>query len=185
MGIEAEENRRLGELILQLAQGNIGALDEIGDLLEPLLKAIGNMYYRNRADIEDEVQSLYVKLYEKAKLFRKNSNACAWVVKIYCNSIKSHLRRRQREELFIEREISHFKSHADVVDEQYILNYVFLKEIVDKLTEEERKILIYYFWAKCTVREVADVLHKPSSTVHHKIIKLEEKVKKFENSLDK
>lgn len=48
-----EDNKRLGRLIFALACGNISVLDEIYQMLAKLLYAVGNIYYSQRADIED------------------------------------------------------------------------------------------------------------------------------------
>ncbi len=109
-----EESRNiLAELLVQLANGNILVLAEISRLIESLLMAIGNSYYRNRADVEDRIHDLYLKLREKACLFKVNKNAAAWIVMIYKNMIKSHLRTVQREVQWSDENMSNY----GVVDE--------------------------------------------------------------------
>ncbi len=177
--MEAENNKRLGELIVELANGNVQALGKIADLVEKLLIGVGIAYYRNREDVEDAVQNLYVKLHANAKQFKRNKNACAWIVRIFENSIKSDLKRRRREDLYIQQEISHLSSGANIVDERCVEQHLLAQEILASLSDEEKRILIYYHWCHCTIREVAHILHKPSSTIHKKLMSLEEKVKNF------
>ena len=175
--MDEESNNRLGELIKELADGNCFVLEEIALLLERILMTIGNAYYQNRADVEDEIQNLYVTLYEKAKCFKKNTNACAWVIKIFENSIKSRLRRRKSEDKFLQEEILNFKTASYALDEKYVENHLFLREIFDRLSEEEKKLIIYYHWCKCSMREIAHILHKSKSAVDKQLQKLEEKIK--------
>ena len=175
--MDEASNRRLGELIQELAQGNCLALEEIALLIERILRVIGNAYYRNKADVEDEIHNLYIRLYENARYFKKNKNACAWVVKIFENSIKSHLRKRKNEDKFLNEEILSFKTSSSIVDEKYVENYLFLREIFDVLSEEERKLVIYYHWCKCSIREVAQILHKSKSGVSKQLHRLEKKIK--------
>ncbi len=177
--MDDENNKRLSELIIQLAQGNVSALEEIARLVERILISIGNFYYKNRADVEDAIQNLYIKLYYKASKFKTTANACAWIVTIFENSIKSHLRIKKTEKRYLESEISHYKSNVNIVDERYVENHLFLREMFDRLTKEERQLIIYYHWCKCTVREIAQILHRPKSTIHNKLQALEIKVKNF------
>ena len=44
-----------------------------------ILYSVGNIYYKQKADIEDAIQDLLIELYNKAKKFRVNKNACAWI----------------------------------------------------------------------------------------------------------
>ncbi len=172
-----EDKKKLAELIVQLAHGDISVLEEISNLIERVLMTIGNYYYKNRADIEDRIYELYLILCEKASRFRNRSNAYAWILRIFENYIKSQLRMRKREQKYLAREISYFKSDINVVDERYVEQHLFLREMLDKLTEEERKIVMYYYWCKCTVREIAEILHKPKSTISYKLKAIEEKIK--------
>ena len=73
-----EDNKRLGRLIFALACGNISVLDEIYQMLAKLLYAVGNIYYSQRADIEDAIQDLLILLYQNARKCKENKNACAW-----------------------------------------------------------------------------------------------------------
>ena len=88
-----EENKRLGQMIFALARGDISALESIYTMMSKLLYAIGNAHFKQKADIEDAIHDLLILLYRNAHKFRKNKNACAWIVKMFQNSIRSRLRR--------------------------------------------------------------------------------------------
>ncbi len=176
-----EENKKdVGLLITRLAQKDTSALREISEELDGLLKAIGQTYYNNFADVEDAVQNLYMTLYEKAKHFRENISGRAWIIKVFINSIKSDKVRRSREKKYIEQEISYYKSKMSASGEQYIENRLFIREITDGLTEEEKELLICYNYCCLSVREIAILLKKPHSTVYYKLKNLQKKLKKFQ-----
>ena len=99
--MEEETNKRLGELINVLSEGNVDALREIALIMERILYAIGFTYFYNKADVEDAIQNLYVTLYYKAKWYKRNKNACAWIIKIYENSIKNSLNRKKTEMRYV------------------------------------------------------------------------------------
>ncbi len=178
--MDEENNKKLGELLVQLSKGNVAALTEIANLLENLLMSIGNVYYQNRADVEDAIQNLYLKLFDTAKNFRRNSNACAWVITVFENTIKSHLRRIKREERLIQEQIIAFQASWSAEDEKYLDNHIFVKDTFTRLSREEQKILIYYHWCKCTVREIAAIMRKSKSAIHKKLKNIEIKIKNFQ-----
>lgn len=175
--MDEAENNRLAELLVELAKGNSLVLSEIALLMEKILYNVGDMYYRNKEDTEDSIQDTYLVLYKKANKFRQKTNACAWIVTVYKNHIKSQLRKRKVQERYIKGEIQDVKTRVNQFDEKYIENRLYLQEIISKLSDYERDLIIYYHWCKCTVREVAQILHRPRTTIDSHLKKLEEKVK--------
>ena len=61
------------------------------------------------------------------------------------------------------------------------------KEIADAIVETrksttfayEQDLMIYRYWGDLSIREVADILEKPKSTVESQLKNLEEKIRKF------
>ena len=51
-----EDNKRLGLLIFALARGDVSVLEDIYLLMVKILYAIGNIYFNQKADIEDVIQ---------------------------------------------------------------------------------------------------------------------------------
>lgn len=169
-------NKRLGELIFELANGNVEALSEIYVIMAKLLYAIGNIYYEQKADVEDAVQNLLLLICYKSKKFKANTNACAWIIKTFQNSIKNHLRRRKRENDFIENKVEVIKSQS-VRDDIYLDNHLFINDMFKRLTSYERDLIIYRYWSKCSIGEIARILFKPKSTIESQLKNLENKIK--------
>ncbi len=174
-----ESNKNLGLLIARMAKGDASVLSEISKQVEELLKKIGCAYYKNFADVEDAIQNVYIKLYHQAKKYRRNENARAWIATMYKNDIKSDLRVQRREYEYIKQEISHLQSNTNIVDERYVDEYLITQEIFSKLTEEERDLIVYYYWCGESIRQIAVRIRQPKSTICNKLQKLKEKVKNF------
>ena len=177
--MDEADNNRLAELLIELAKGNSQVLSEIALLMQKILYSVGIMYFKNKEDTEDSIQELYIILYKKAKTFRQNTSASAWIMAIYKNWIKSQLRKRKVEDRYVKSEMQDVKTQVHSMDEKYIENRLYLKEIMSKLSDYERDLIIYYHWCKCTVREVAKILHKPRATIDNHLKKLEQKVKEM------
>lgn len=174
-----EDNKRLGRLIFALACGNISVLDEIYQMLAKLLYAVGNIYYSQRADIEDAIQDLLILLYQNARKFKENKNACTWVIQIYQNMIRNRLRRQRTEDTYLSEQATLQSLIAKEDSSKYIENHLFISEIFDKLNEYEQNLIIYRFWGGNSIGETAEYFGKPKSTIESQLKALEEKIKKL------
>ncbi len=156
-------NERLGELIGRLANGDASALREIAFLMEGILRSIGNIYDQNEADVEERLEGLYLLLYKRAVDFRGGDNAFVWIIDLFVRSLEAEVAERKIE------------SNEGTMSE----SYRFLRGIFDRLTREERALFVYHFWAKCTVRELAELTGESEAEIQNKLERLEEKIKKF------
>ena len=177
--MDEKTNLTLGEYIFSLAEGNVSALENIYLIMAKILYTIGNYYYEQKADIEDAIQDLLIELYYKAKRFRENKNAYAWIIRIYVHLILNKMKHREKEDEYIAEKISKLKIDCENTDEKYIDNHLFVKEIFRRLTGHEQQLIIYRFWCKCSIGEISTILKKPKSTIESQLKKVEEKVKKF------
>lgn len=84
--MDQETNNKLGELIIALARGDMLALDEIYKIMGKLLYSIGFKYFTGQADVEDAIEHFLEKLIKKAKKFKENKNAYAWLCTVYRNA---------------------------------------------------------------------------------------------------
>ena len=157
--MDESENNRLAELLAELANGNLLVLSEIDFQMQKTLYKVGYPYYKN---------------------FHENVSARAWMVVVYKNFIKSDFRKRNREKRYIQEEMQAFKSQASITIDKYVESRLVWKEVMDKLNDYEQSLLVYYLQAELTVREIAEVLHKPKSTIENHLQKVKEKIRKMQ-----
>lgn len=177
--MDTETNKRLGERIFELANGDIAALSEIYTVTCKILYAVGNIYLKQKADIEDAIQNLLIKLVDVAKKFKKNANACSWIISVYRHSIMNGLKRKSTEEKFLSAEKEKLKSGDGTVDETYLENHVFFRELFNKLTRREQELMINKYICGFSLSEIAKIENKPKSTIESRLKRLEEKIKKL------
>ena len=122
-----EDNKRLGLLIFALARGDVSVLEDIYLLMVKILYAIGNVYFNQKADIEDVIQDFLILLYEKAGKFKHNKNACAWVIKLYQNLMYRKLENRRREEKYLSSQMQLQELAGQEDSSVYIENHIFFK----------------------------------------------------------
>lgn len=143
--MDEKTNTTLGEYIFKLALGCVEVLENIYLIMAKILYSVGNIYFNQRADIEDAIQDLLIELYHKANKFKSNKNACAWIVRIYENLILNKLKRRAKESEYIAERIAQMQFEATQVDDKFIENHLFIKDLFNHLTKYERQLIIYRF----------------------------------------
>lgn len=173
-------NKKLGELIFQLAQGNMSAFEQIYKQTGKILYRLGNTYFSQKADIEDVVQDTYLEIYKKADKFRDNQNACAWITTISQNLIKNRLKRRKKIDYRETEEIKNVMRNNGE-EEQFLEDRLFLSEIFKNLDAYERTLFTYRYKWGCSLREMSEILCLPKSTLADHLHKLTEKIKFFIN----
>ena len=127
-----EENKQLGKLIFEVAKNNKDLLVDIYDRIKGILYSVGNTYYSNLEDLKDSIQDLLEQILKKAKKFRKNANACAWIMKIYKNSFINFDRHEKVEREYLEKLIEQVRS-SYLSSNDYLSRYVFYNYILDKI----------------------------------------------------
>ena len=166
------ENQELGDLILQITKGNTEAIGEIFKRVGSAMEAVASIYLKNAADVEDVVQDSLVTIVTKASKFRENRNAKAWINTIVHNMAKNKLR-------YYGRHKASSLEDAHSLSTRYDEDTLIVREIVQTLSKAEKNLVIYRYWYRCSIAEIAAILHRPKSTIQYRLEQLEEKIKKF------
>lgn len=116
---------------------------------------------KNKHNAEDVFQEVYIKVYEKAHLYNSKERPMAWILTIARNLcydfLKKHKDTDDINDLYDLGSVD--KKHKNVEDKM-ILDIAF-----NKLTEEERKIVMLYVVSGLRHREIAVLLKLKLSTV--------------------
>ncbi len=89
----------LEEAILQLAEGNISAFDEVYRETQRLVYCVALSVVAERALAEDVMQTSYLKVLRGARSYKKGTNPRAWVARIAKNEALNLKKKRAREAL--------------------------------------------------------------------------------------
>ena len=168
------DNERLGALIIAVAQGDVGAVEQIYNLMGRVMYAVAASYLRELADIEDAVQTALLTIVRKADRFRENKNAYAWVNTIVKNTALNLRAAKGRRTAL---EVSEIKQHsfsAEMMDEA-----LFVRQLLSVLTEHERDVVYYRFWYGLSLSEIGQAVRKSKSAVKKTLDRALLKMEKF------
>ena len=175
--MDQETNNKLGELIIALARGDMLALDEIYKIMGKLLYSIGFKYFTGQADVEDAIEHFLEKLIKKAKKFKENKNAYAWLCIVYRNAIYNTYGHRKVESKCFRLQKEKLRLEYRYSGNERLENYLIVSEIFSKVTPYERKILSYNCFCQLSIAETAEILGKPKSTIQYQLAKIKRKVR--------
>lgn len=128
-------------------------------------------YVHQEADAMDIVQEGAYKAMLKADSLREERFAGTWVYRIMINEAKEFLRKNRKDYAELEEYAAEEESCSDLD----------LKEAVDKLSQQEKALIILRFYEDKPLSEIADILQENLSTVKSRLYRT---LKKLREELD-
>ena len=171
-----KEHGQLNALLSLLRKGKTDALDdiyqEIGRRMYALARGIVGP-----TDADDVMQESFLKIARGIRSFREDTNGYAWVMRIVRNTAFDVLRKRKQ------RAEENLDAFFHLTDERYSperrVEALALEEALQKLNEEERKMIYYRYYLDFTVREIAAETGMSKSAAARQAQNAEEKLKKL------
>lgn len=184
-----DENRKIARLIKQIQCGKQSAFEEFYKLTSPKAYFIALKITQNEHDAEDILQESYIKALEKIGEIDTSQNITSWFMKIVANKSKDLLKSRNRlvfdgdEDVFfdeIPEEKTEFRPEENLDQEELRLEVM---AAIDELTEEKRACIMMMYFGDMSVREIAESIEVPESTVKNRLYTARKDLKnKFEKS---
>ncbi|MGN1201332.1 MAG: RNA polymerase sigma factor [Candidatus Caccovivens sp.] len=133
-------------------------------------------YFDNRADCEDAMQTVYLKIKTNISQYNDGSNGLAWILQIAKNTALNEIRKKSTSE----------KSLNDIVIEDkgtdpynnIVLKNTLMSIMKKELDEEEQRILILHAVWEYKHKEIAKILDCPTGTVTSKYKRAVDKLKR-------
>lgn len=157
--------------IFDIADGNKIALEELYSKTRTYVYGYALSMLSNVNDAEDVMQDTYVNIYKYASMYNPRNKPLAWILTITKNLCLNKLKKLKNKKEVDISEVEH-KITKGKKNEHH--NYVFVKTILEELTEEERKIVLLSSVDGLKYREIAHLLELNLSTVlskYHRAMK--------------
>ena len=170
-----DENRKIARLVKQIQRGKQSAFEEFYKLTSPKAYFIALKITQNEHDAEDILQESYIKALEKIGEIDTSQNITSWFLKIVANKSKDLLKSRNRlvfdgdeECVFddIPEEKTEFRPEENLDQEELRLEVM---AAIDELTEEKRACIMMMYFGDMSVKEIAESIEVPESTVKNRL----------------
>ena len=140
--------------LVRMAQGKSDALPVIHKYMERQIFAVAYSVLHDFSLCDDVVQDTYVKILERASLYKAGTSAKAWILTIARN-IALDIRRHRKFETDDE-DISEDASTR--FDEDSVVLSIRVKTALDALDDEDRQIVTMKVYSGLRHREIADIM---------------------------
>lgn len=116
---------------------------------------------KNKHDAEDAFQEVYIKIHENASKYRRDTKPLAWILTIARNICFDRLRKnKDTYDIYEMYDLGFLDKNHKNVEDKIILEIAF-----NKITDEERNIVMLYVVSGLKHKEIAKLLSIPLSTV--------------------
>ncbi len=161
------------QLMLETSNGSLPAFEL---LVQRWDRRMTGYFYRcvgNPDEAEDLRQELFYRLYKNRKSFNSNAKFQPWLYRIATNLVIDQVARKKKPNTEILSEENHRSfAYTNSNQENHSRGKAVMKEIGERIREtlerisgEERVVLVMRHFEQLTFREIADILGAPESTV--------------------
>lgn len=147
-------------LLIRIAEKDMEAFEAFYQELNKAVYGLAYVMTKSTHDAEDIMQNTFVRVWDKAYLYRHGTNAKAWTLKIARNLAITGFRENKR---FVELDTD--IPSGDLLAQSLDIHE--LDKILSPLSKEEREILVLYSMG-FSHKEIAGIIKKPYATVRWK-----------------
>lgn len=158
----------IGGRSLEIMQDNLTYLVE---KYSSTILRVAYTYLKNKADAEDTVQDVFIKIMDKSPVFENEAAQKAWIIKTTVNMCKNKLN------LFWNRNKTSLDEITEIGKEDtYNTDSEVLKAVL-ALPEKYRIVIYMCYYEGYTAVQTAKILGKSDSTVRTLLMRAKEKLK--------
>jgi|WetSurMetagenome_2_1015567.scaffolds.fasta_scaffold86822_3 RNA polymerase sigma factor (sigma-70 family) len=158
------------ELVQQILNGNSNAFKFLVSKNQRLVVHIVGRIVRQQEDLEDICQEVFVKVFQKIRKFRGDSQLSTWIATIAYNTSISHLRKQNRKlevsfdespGLIAGEEEAGFPAGAFEMEEAK----TYLLKLIEQLPVHYRTVLTLFHLEEFSYREIEEITGMPEGTI--------------------
>lgn len=170
-------DRRLAELILSIAGGDAHSLGELYKLTSVSIYSFALSILKNSHDAEDVMHDVYLTVSASAASYEDRGKPLAWMLTITKNHCFMKLRNRAKNADYCPENWEDTIAKATGLS---VEDTVVVRTCMEKLSDEELRIVTLHAVSGFKHREIADILSLPLPTV---LSKYSRAIRKLKNIL--
>ena len=148
---------------IRTADGFAAAVKQI----ERLLFAASYAILGNQDACADAVQSALMKAWQNRDSLKNTVGFKSWMVQIVSNESKNYLRRKPNLPL-----------DENIPSAEEDQNHIDVKQAINALPESARLIVMLYYFERYSVKDICALLDLPEGTVHSRLSRAREQLRK-------
>jgi RNA polymerase sigma-70 factor (ECF subfamily) len=172
------------EIVELLKAGNKDIFAEIIDRYESKMVRYGSRYFKDKEDVTDLVQDVFVKVYTNIKSFSSGERFSPWIYRIAHNTFVNKIAWKSIRN-YISIDADEFLPHSLPAPENVMRESIkreereLMSSHIAELPEKYKTPLILFFYEDQSYEEISEVLKIPISTVGVRIKRGKDKLKEL------
>jgi len=129
----------------------------------------------NKGDAQDITQESFIKVITNISRFRNESGFTTWLYRIVYNESLQHLRKLKKQNHFdvhAYQEVFYNEDEKKATEERYLVLY----EQIDKLSDKDKHIVILFYLAEKTIKEINAITGMSISSIKVNLHRIRKKL---------
>lgn len=164
---------KINRLIIRIADGDGGALDELFSITRRMFLHMANKYLYDKSYAEDLLSEVYYKIVKYSSSFDSSYNGLNWMYKILHNTAIDFNNRDRHYEFC---ELNENISPIEYVDD--LLDKILIHSAIDTLDDDEKYVIYLRYWEGLEYKEIAQKINKPLTTTYDYLKRIHKKIHK-------
>ncbi len=165
----------IDNVLRQVAQGDNKAFEKLYLETRKGVYAFLMTYFNDKADCEDVMQTVYLKIKTNISQYQAGTNGLAWILQIAKNTALNDIRKKNNAEKHL---INYSQPIGENPYDTVALKHGLTSIIKNVLDDEEQRIVILHAVWGYKHKEIAKILNCPTGTVTSKYKRAVDKIKK-------
>lgn len=176
-------------LVEEVMAGHAKAFAVLVDRYKDMVFTLAVSLLRDRQEAEEIAQDTFLKVYKALPKFQNKSKFSTWIYRIVYNESISRLRRKKTNLISVED-----LSYGELADSFEEMEPEWLEkeerkrklfEAISLLKEEEKTILMLYYFENCRIDEISDITSLSNENVKTKLFRTRKKLYSILNKVKK
>ncbi len=176
-------------LVDEVMAGHAKAFAVLVERYKDMVFTLSVSLLRDRQEAEEVAQDTFLKVYKALPKFQNKSKFSTWIYRIVYNESISRLRRKKTNLISVED-----LSYGELADSFEEMEPEWLEkeerkrklfEAISLLKEEEKTILMLYYFENCRIDEISDITSLSNENVKTKLFRTRKKLYSILNKVKK
>ena len=169
-----------GYLVEEILAGNTKAYAVLVNRYKDMVFTLAVGLLHNRQEAEEVAQDTFLKTFKALSGFQNKSKFSTWIYRIVYNECISRLRRKKNNLISVE-ELSYgeLSDNFEEMEPEWIQKEERkrqLYEAISRLKEDERTILMLYYFENCRVDEISDITSLSNENIKSRLFRARKKL---------
>lgn len=164
------------ELIVRAQAGERGAQEALVKAFSPMVFRLISRFFRNREDVEDLAQDVFVKMFGRIDQVRPDENFPGWLQRVAVNTCYDELRKTRRRRIALETFGPHEMAERTVVQPQEPEDFGKARQALQALDPKLRVPLVLKEVEEMSVEEIARTMGITQTNVKVRLFRARKKL---------